>query len=81
VTAIGLVLLAICLLIGNSLGGAPGMARAALVFLPLWLLGAAFNLYLGVHSAGYRVGEELPVLAVVFVVPAIAALAIWWRHH
>ena len=33
VIAIGLVLLAICLLIGNALGGAPGMARAAVLFL------------------------------------------------
>jgi hypothetical protein len=79
VIAIGLVLLAICVLIGNVLGGAPGMARAAVVFLPIWLLGAAINLYIGVRSAGYSVREELPVLVLVFAVPAIAALATWWR--
>jgi hypothetical protein len=79
VIATGLVLLAICLLIGNALGGAPGMARAAVLFLPLWLLGAAINLYMGVRSAGYSVGEELPVLILVFAVPAIVALTSWWR--
>jgi hypothetical protein len=79
VIAIGLVLLGICLLIGNALGGAPGMARAAVVFLPVWLLGASINLYIGVRSAGYSLGEELPVLIAVFAVPAIAALATWWR--
>jgi hypothetical protein len=79
VIAIGLVLLAICLLTGNALGGAPGMARAALVFLPVWLLGASINLYIGVRSAGYSVAEELPVLVLVFALPAITALATWWR--
>lgn len=57
------------------------MARAALVFVPLWFLAATLNLYIGVRSAGYGVGEELPVLLVVLAVPAAAALAIWWRQH
>jgi hypothetical protein len=81
VITIGLLLLGACLLIGNLLGGPPGMARAALVFLPLWLLGAGINLYFGVRSAGYGIGEELPVFAVVFALPALAATFLWWRVH
>jgi hypothetical protein len=81
VVAIGLLLLGACLLTGNVLGGTPGVARAALMFLPLWLLGAALNLIIGVRTAGYSVGEELPVFAVVFALPALLALALWWRVH
>jgi len=38
---IGLLLLGACLSTGYALGGAAAMARAALCFLPLWLIGAA----------------------------------------
>jgi hypothetical protein len=81
VVTIGLALLGACLLCGHLLGGNPGLARAALLFLPLWLLGAAINLAIGVRSAGYSLSDELPVFAVVFALPSLAALATWWRVH
>jgi hypothetical protein len=40
VIAIGLAVLAAGLFVGHTLGGAAGMARATLYFLPLWLIGA-----------------------------------------
>lgn len=79
VIAIGVLLLGACLLGGHSLAGYAGAARGALWFLPLWLAGAAINMYIGVKSAGYAVSEELPVLLVVFALPAAAALFAWWR--
>jgi hypothetical protein len=79
VVAIGLLLLGACVLSGQALAGPAAAARAALWFLPLWLLGAAINMYIGVRSAGYAVSEELPVLLLVFAVPAVAALIAWWR--
>lgn len=79
VIGVGLVLLAACLWLGQLAGGTPGMLRAALAFLPLWLLGAALNLYVGVHSAGYGVREELPVFLVVLAVPVAVALFAAWR--
>lgn len=79
VIMIGLVLLGACLFLGHVLGGPSGMARAALYFLPLWLIGAALNMYVGVHSAGYAVREEAPVLLFVFAIPALVALLTWWR--
>ena len=71
----GLALLGLCLL-----GGGPDRgrrAKAALLFVPLWLLGAAANLWVGVSQAGYSVTEELPIFLVVFAVPAAAALVAW----
>jgi hypothetical protein len=79
VVTIGLVLLGACLLVGHALGGSPTVARAALLFLPLWLIGAGINMYLGVRSAGYTIAEETPVLLLVFAIPALVALLIWWK--
>jgi hypothetical protein len=80
----GLALLALCLAAGRWLaGGSSGLVLGAKVFLPLWLLGAGANLWVGVTRAGYSVAEELPVFAVVFAVPAALAGVVWWgaaRH-
>lgn len=72
----GFALLALCLLAGRGRGA---MAQAALVFIPLWLLGAGINLAVGVLGAGYSVAEELPIFAVIFAVPALLAGFLWWR--
>jgi len=50
---------------------------AARIFLPLWLLVAVVNLWIGVAHAGYSVAEEMPVLLVLFGVPAALAAAAW----
>ncbi len=77
----GLVLLAFFVLIGRQLGGgtAAAAATAAAWFMPVWLVAAAINLWIGVSRAGYSVAEELPIGLVVFGVPAVIAAAIWWR--
>jgi hypothetical protein len=79
VIGIGLAVLGAGLLAGQLLGDAAGMARAALYFLPVWLIGAGINMYIGVHGAGYAVSDEAPILLVVFAVPAAVALLCWWR--
>jgi len=79
VIAIGFVLLAICALIGRGVGTSPG--TALIVFLPLWLLGAAINMYLGVKRAGYSVRDEFPIFLIVFVIPAAAALIVSWKFR
>ena len=78
----GFALLALCLLVGRVLGGpqpASGMATAARWFIPLWLVGAGVNMWLGVTKAGYSVAEEAPVFLVVFAVPAAVALLLAWQ--
>ena len=80
VLSLGFALLALCLLAGRSLGSAGGgLALGAKVFLPLWLVGAGINMWLGVSRAGYSVADEAPVFFAVFGVPAAVALFIIWR--
>jgi hypothetical protein len=77
----GFALLGICLGIGRLIGG-PGpapLATAARSFVPVWFVSALINLWVGVSQAGYTIAEELPVLAVVFGVPAAVALLLWRR--
>lgn len=82
VIAGGFVLLALCLLIGRWMGGptpATGLATAAKVFILLWLIVAAINMWLGVAKAGYSVADEAPIFLVVLAVPvAVALLVLWW---
>jgi hypothetical protein len=78
VLAIGFGLLGSCAITGYLAGGASAIATGALVFLPLWLAGAGINMYLGVKQAGYSVAEEVPMFVLVFGVPAITALVVWW---
>jgi hypothetical protein len=78
----GFILLAICLLIGRLIGGQVppgGMIGAAKLFIPLWLLVAGVNLWIGVTRAGYTVAEEAPIFLVVFAVPAAVAVLLVWR--
>jgi hypothetical protein len=82
VIAGGIALLAVCLLVGRWMGGpspAAGLATAAKVFIPLWLVAAGVNLWIGVARAGYSVADEAPVFLIVFGVPAAVALLVWWR--
>lgn len=81
VIGVGLVVLAACLVVGRAVGGPEALPTAALVFLPLWFVGAAVNMAIGVKGAGYSIAEEAPVFLVVFAVPALLALFLRWRLH
>lgn len=75
----GLVLLGLFVLFGWLWGAsAAGMALAAKVFVPAWLLVAVANMWVGVTHAGYTVRQEAPILLLVFALPAaVAAIAAW----
>ncbi|MCX5567980.1 hypothetical protein [Kaistia nematophila] len=75
----GAVLLGLFLLFGRLWGGtAPDFALAAKLFIPVWALVALANLWVGVTRAGYSVKQELPILVIVFTVPAaLAGVALW----
>ena len=79
VIAGGGVLLGLFLLFGRLWGGTtPDLALAAKAFIPVWLVISLTNMWVGVAKAGYSVKDELPILVIVFAVPAIVAgLAIW----
>lgn len=74
ILAIGLVALAICLGVGWMTGGAARLKAAAVLFIVLWFVATAVNMYVGVARAGYSFMEELPIFLLLFGVPAIAAL-------
>ena len=75
----GFVLLQVFVSITGIAGETSGKtrARAALVFLPVWLAVSAYNMWVGVSYAGYAVSEEAPIFAIVFGLPAILALCLW----
>ena len=79
--AAGLLLLAATTLLGrlfsSSFPNAP--LQAAVAFAVLWLALCGFNLWVGVARAGYSVAEELPVFALVLIVPIAAAALMRWR--
>ncbi|KAB8189917.1 hypothetical protein FKV24_008990 [Lysobacter maris] len=77
----GLAVLGLFLLTGRLWAlRAPGATRrAALWFIPVWLVAALVNMGVGVIEAGYSVSDELPYLLMVFGLPAVAAMLAWWR--
>jgi hypothetical protein len=46
---------------------------ALAIDLGLWLIITGANTWTGVSKAGYSVSEELPILALLILVPAVAA--------
>jgi hypothetical protein len=77
----GFVLLMLCLAIVR--GFKPTIAGAAAIAVPLfivlWCLIAAANMWIGVNNAGYSVMEELPIFLVIFLPPVLAALLVKWH--
>jgi hypothetical protein len=77
----GLLLLAAVTLLGRlfapNFPNAPSQSTATFVL--LWLVICAFNLWVGVARAGYAVAEELPVFALLFLVPTALAVVARWR--
>ena len=75
----GFVLLGLSVLAARWLGaGASSMVTAAKVFIPIWLVVALVNLWMGTR-AGYSVTEELPILLLIFAAPAAVAALLWWK--
>ena len=76
----GFALLLACLLLGHAFGGTGGgMVTGAKVFIPLWLIGAGINMWIGVSQAGYSVADEAPIFLGIFIVPAAVAGLLWWK--
>ena len=79
ILGIGLALLAVCLGIGWMSGGATRMKSATLVFIAIWFVATAVNMYVGVARAGYSFMEELPIFLLLFGVPAIIAVVLRYK--
>ncbi len=76
----GVALLCIFVLFGWLWGAsAHGMALGAKAFVPVWLLVALVNMWVGIAHAGYTLRQEAPILLLVFAVPAVVATAAAWQ--
>jgi hypothetical protein len=76
----GIVLLGVFCLFGKLWGAdAAGVATAAKVFIPAWLVVSLVNMWVGVTRAGYTVMQELPILLVVLAVPSAVAGIVAWQ--
>ncbi|WP_431283803.1 hypothetical protein ACQW02_03030 [Humitalea sp. 24SJ18S-53] len=74
----GFALLLACLLLGHAWGGMPGAVMGGRVFIPLWLVLAGVNLWVGT-THGYTVAQELPIFLGIFAVPAVIAGLVSWK--
>lgn len=75
----GMAALVACLLLGHAWGGGlSGAAAGARLFVPLWLVGAFANMWIGT-THGYSWGEEFPIFLGVFALPAAIAALLAWR--
>jgi hypothetical protein len=77
----GFLVLGLCLIAGRFFGGAgvQTMVTAVKVFILIWLGATLFNMWVGVTRAGYSVSEEFPIFLLVFAIPVVVALVIWWK--
>ncbi len=77
----GFVLLFFCQLVARAFAGegVKPLAKAELIFIPLWFIVAVANMWVGITQAGYSFIEELPIFFIIFCIPAAAALLTWWR--
>ena len=75
----GFIILAAAAFAARQFGGDKVMSLVALVFIPLWLAAALINMWIGVTRAGYSVGEELPIMLLIFAPPAALAGFLWWK--
>lgn len=73
----GLVLWAACIGAARLLAGST--KTATIVFVALWFIAAAANLWIGVTQAGYTFREELPIFLLIFLLPAAVAVLARWK--
>ena len=77
----GFLLLAASLIMGRlfSANYPQGTTVATGLFLLLWLVLTGANMWVGVARAGYSVAEELPIFALLFGLPVLAAILLRWK--
>jgi hypothetical protein len=77
----GFMFLAASLILGKlfSANYPSGTTVATVISLALWLVVTSANMWVGVAKAGYSIAEELPILALLFCVPAAVAVLVRWK--
>jgi hypothetical protein len=77
----GFLLLAASLILGRlfSTNYPSASIVATLVYVVLWLAIAGVNMWIGVAKAGYSFSEELPIFALIFLLPAAVGIILKWK--
>ena len=77
----GFLLLAASLLLGKLFSANyPSASVAAIIaYVALWFVIAVANMWIGVAKAGYSFAEELPIFALIFVLPAAVGIILKWK--
>lgn len=77
----GFLLLAAALILGRLFSANyPNASVAAVgVFAVVWFAIAAFNMWIGVAKAGYSVAEELPIFALIALLPVAIGVLLKWK--
>lgn len=70
-------LLIVAKLFSEHFPSAPNWALA--LGLGFWLAATGTNMWIGVTKAGYSIAAELPILILLFAVPAALAVLVRWR--
>jgi hypothetical protein len=78
VLSAGLAMLAIFIVLARSARVSVG--AGAMAFIPIWFIAAAVNMWIGVTRAGYTAAEEFPIFLVIFGVPTVIAMTVWWKN-
>ena len=77
----GFLLLAASLLLERLFSATyPSASVAAIIaYVALWFVIAVANMGIGVAKAGYSFNEELPIFALIFVLPAAVGIILKWK--
>jgi len=79
IIGMGFALSGLCIGAGWLAGGPAKMKMATSIFIGLWFIAAAVNMYVGVARAGYSFMEELPIFLLIFGAPVIVAVILRWK--
>jgi hypothetical protein len=77
----GFVLWALCLGAAKLFASTntSSMTLTTTAFVIIWLVVAAWNMWIGLSQAGYSFQEELPIFLLIFLLPAAVALLVKWK--
>jgi hypothetical protein len=81
IIVIGFVIWGVCLGLAKLLANASpaSINIATTIFVVVWFLVAAANMWMGMARAGYSLSDEFPIFLLIFLLPAITAVVVKWK--
>ena len=81
IIVIGYLIWVVCLGLAKLLANAStaSISLATTVFIVIWILVAAANMWVGVVRAGYAFSDELPIFLLIVLLPVATAIFVKWK--